>query len=125
METDLIKTGFFKREERIKNPVAFKNLFKNGKKTSVYGAKLFFLENNLEINRVGFSLPRGYGNAVQRNLSKRYSREVYRLLKTHLNTGYDFILLVYPGNDSFSTRCVQFRTLFEKAGLIKEWKIFL
>lgn len=125
METDLIKTGFFKREERIKNPVTFKNLFKNGKKTSVYGAKLFFLENNLEINRVGFSLPRGYGNAVQRNLSKRYSREVYRLLKTHLNTGYDFILLVYPGNDSFSTRCVQFRTLFEKAGLIKEWKIFL
>ena len=120
METDLIKTGFFKREERIKNPVTFKNLFKNGKKTSVYGAKLFYLENNLEINRVGFSLPRGYGNAVQRNLSKRYSREVYRLLKTHLNTGYDFILLVYPGNDSFSTRCVQFRTLFEKAGLIKE-----
>ena len=120
METDLIETGFFKREERIKNPADFKKLFKTGKKVSIPGAKLFFLENNLGMNRVGFPLIRGYGNAVERNLSKRYSREVYRLLKTHLNTGYDILLLVYPGNDSFSTRCVQFRTLFQKAGLIKE-----
>ena len=120
METDLIKTGFFKREEHIKNPVEFKKLFKNGKKASTSGSKLFFMENGLAINRVGFPLPRGYGNAVQRNLSKRYSREVYRLLKAHLNTGYDILLLVYPGNDSFSTQCVQFRSLFKKAGLIKE-----
>src|SRR5574344_1590889 len=108
METDL-KTGFFKRNERIKNPVEFKNLFKNGKKASVSGAKIFVIENGLEINRIGFPLSRGYGNAVQRNLSKRYSREVYRLLKTHLNKGYDILMLVYPDNDSFSTRCVQFR----------------
>lgn len=119
MEKDF-KTGFFKREERIKNPVEFKSLFKNGKKASISGAKIFILENALEINRVGFPLPHGYGNAVQRNLSKRYSREVYRLLKAHLNTGYDILLLVYPGNDSFSTRCVQFRTLFIKVGLLKE-----
>lgn len=120
METVFIKTGSFKRDERIKNPENFKNLFKNGKKTGVSGAKLFYAENGLEKNRIGFPLPRGYGNAVQRNLSKRYSREVYRLLKTHLNTGYDILLLVYPGNDSFSTRCVQFRSLCEKAGLFKE-----
>ena len=124
MGADFIKTGFFKRKERIKNPVDFKELFKNGKKISIPGAKMFFYENNLGMNRVGFPLPRGYGNAVQRNLSKRYSREVYRLLKTHLNTGYDILLLIYPGNDSFSTRCVQFRTLFQKAGIYVEWKIF-
>jgi len=123
MGTDFIKTGFFKREERIKNPADFKKLFKNGKKISIQGAKIFFMENGLEINRVGFPLIRGYGNAVQRNLSKRYSREVYRLLKSHLNTGYDILFLVYPGNDSFSSRCDQFRLLLNKAGLIKEWKI--
>lgn len=123
MGTDFIKTGFFKREERIKNPADFKKLFKNGKKISIQGAKIFFMENGLEINRVGFPLIRGYGNAVQRNLSKRYSREVYRLLKSHLNTGYDILFLVYPGNDSFNSRCDQFRLLLNKAGLIKEWKI--
>jgi len=120
METELLKTGFFKRCERIKNPADFKDLFKNGKKTGVPGAKLFYKENGLGKNRIGFPLPRGYGNAVQRNLSKRYSREVYRLFKTHLNTGYDMLFLVYSGNDSFSSRCVQFRLLCEKAGLIKE-----
>jgi ribonuclease P protein component len=120
METDLIKTGFFKREERIKNPADFKKLFKCGTKISIPGAKLFFLKNELGMNRVGFPLMRGYGNAVERNLSKRYSREVYRLFKSHLNTGYDMLFLIYPGNDSFNSRCEQIRLLCEKAGLIKE-----
>ena len=116
----MIKTGFFKREERIKNPADFKKLYKEGKKISIPGAKLFYLENHLEMNRVGFPLMRGYGNAVERNLSKRYSREVYRFFKSHLNTGYDMLFLVYPGNDSFHSRCEQFRSLCQKAGLLKE-----
>ena len=120
METDLMKTGFFKRDERIKNPADFKKLFKEGKKISIPGAKLFFSENNLGFNRVGFPLIRGYGNAVERNLSKRYSREVYRLIKSHLNTGYDMLILIYPGNDSFHSRCDQIRLLCQKADLFKE-----
>ncbi|MCR5766525.1 MAG: ribonuclease P protein component [Treponema sp.] len=120
METYLIKTGFFKREERIKNPADFKKLFKCGKKISIPGAKMYFLENSLGINRVGFPLISGYGNAVERNLSKRYSREVYRLLKSHLNTGYDILFLIFPGKDSFNSRCEQIRLLCQKAGLLKE-----
>ena len=116
----MIKTGFFRRDERIKNPADFKKLYKEGKKISIPGAKLFYLENHLDMNRVGFPLIRGYGNAVERNLSKRYSREVYRLIKSHLNTGYDMLFLVYPGNDSFHSRCEQFRSLCHKAGLLKE-----
>ncbi|MBS7261204.1 MAG: ribonuclease P protein component [Treponema sp.] len=120
METDFNKTGFFTRDERIKKPETFKTLFKNGKKVSIPGARLFYMENGLGINRIGFPLNRGYGNAVQRNLSKRYSREVYRFYKTHLNTGYDLLLQIFPGNDSFSTRCEQFRILCQKANLLKD-----
>ena len=120
MEAILTKTGFFKRNERIKSPADFKRLFKSGKKTSISGAKLFYLKNGSDMNRIGFPLPRGYGTAVQRNLSKRYSREVYRLLKAHLNTGYDMLVLVYPGKDSFNLRCAQFQILFRNAGLRKE-----
>ena len=119
MET-VLKTGFFSRKERLKNPKEFKKLFRDGKKASVDGARIFYLKNGFESNRVGFPLPRGYGNAVQRNLSRRYSREVYRLLKTHLNTGYDILFLIYPGKDSFNLRCAQFQVLFRNAGLIKE-----
>ena len=112
----------FTRIEHIKRAADFKNLFKTGKRASVLGAKIFFLPNNLGFNRIGFPLPRGFGNAVQRNNAKRFSRESYRKLKSHLNTGFDILVLVYPNpeTNSFLSRCEQFRTLFEKAGILKE-----
>jgi len=113
----LLKTGSFTREERVKRTEDIQNLFKKGSRTSINGAKLFHIPNTFGRNRVVFALPRGYGNAVKRNRSKRLSREAYRLFKTHLNTGYDLLFLIYPGNDSFLTRCVQIRTLCKKAGL--------
>ena len=114
-------TRRFTRIEHIKSALEIKNLFKNGKKVSVFGAKLFFLPNELGFNRIAFPLPRGFGNAVERNRAKRFSREAYRILKPHLNTGFDMLLLVYPNaeNNSFRSRCDQFRTLSEKAELIK------
>lgn len=115
----MFKTGSFTRQERVKRSEDIQNLFKKGSKTSINGAKLFFVPNSFGKNRVVFALPRGYGNAVKRNYSKRLSREAYRLFKTHLNTGYDFLFLIYPGNDSFRTRCVQIRTLCKKAGLTR------
>jgi ribonuclease P protein component len=119
MGTELHVANKFSRKERIKSAIEIRNLFKNGKRIGISGAKLFYLENKIGYNRICFTLPHGYGNAVQRNASKRYSREAYRFVKTFLNTGYDLLLLVYPGNDSFSTRCVQIRTLCDRAGLIK------
>lgn len=118
-ESCIDETGCFRRFEHIKRPVDFRKLFKNGKRISVSGAKLYFLPNGLDFNRVGFPLPRGFGNSVERNRAKRLSRETYRKLKARLNNGYDMLFLVYPnaGNDSFLSRCVQFQTLIAKAGL--------
>ena len=107
-------------KEHIKRPADIQKLFKSGKKVSVPGAKLFYAPNEYDYNRIGFPLPRGYGNAVQRNLSKRYSRETYRFYKKHLNKGYDILFLVYPENNSFQSRCEQFKTLCKKAGLLEE-----
>lgn len=119
----MIHSQRFTRDERVKRATEIKNLFRNGKKVSTSGAKLFYLPNQLQFNRIGFPLPRGFGNAVERNRSKRYSREAYRINKTYLNTGYDMLFLVYSGseNDSFHSRCVQFRTLCQKAGLLSDF----
>ena len=114
-----MKTGRFTRNERVKRSDEIKTLFSKGQKVSIQGAKLFYLKKDSNINRIAFVLPRGYGNAVQRNRSKRLSREAYRYLKSHLNTGYDMLILVYPGNDSFHSRCELIRYLFMKANLIK------
>ena len=118
-----MKSAGFKREEHIKRPADFKNLFKNGKRASTSGAKLFYLPNGLNFNRIGFPLPRGFGNAVHRNQAKRFSRETYRTFKSNLSTGFDILFLVYPPlpseKDSLETRRTQFKKLCEKAGLIK------
>lgn len=124
MQTDFykVKTGRFYRFERIKNPGDVQKLFKKGRKFSTQGAKLFILDNNSEINRVCFSLPRGFGTAVERNHSKRLSREVFRILKTKIKVGYDFIFLVYSADDTFEVRMKQMNHLFLKACLFKNEK---
>jgi ribonuclease P protein component len=76
-------------------------------------------------NRICFTFPRGFGNAVARNRAKRLGREAFRLMNSKLLNGrlfcgYDLILLVYPETDmALSGRLKQFESLFNKAGLLK------
>jgi ribonuclease P protein component len=73
--------------------------------------------NGLPHNRIVFTFSRKYGNAVKRNRSRRLGREAYRYIRNELKTGYDLVLLVYPGNDTFAGRQKQLRVLFSKARL--------
>ncbi|WP_041396092.1 ribonuclease P protein component [Gracilinema caldarium] len=107
----------FRSAERLKGREEIRKAFADGRKYSCNGAKLFVLQNGLPVNRIAFTFARKYGNAVQRNRSRRLSREVYRLLKARLCSGFDLVLLVYPGKDTFNERMEQLRTLFQKADL--------
>jgi len=112
-----VKSLGFSKSERLKSYEENQTVFKKGKKYSCIGAKLFVLENGMERNRIAFTFPRGYGSAVERNYSRRLSREVFRLNKQQISKGYDFVLLIFPGKDSFSDRLNQIHTLFSRAGL--------
>jgi ribonuclease P protein component len=107
----------FRREEHLKGRDRIREVFK-GKRFSCRGAKLFLLENGLPYNRICFTFPGGFGNAVKRNRAKRLGREAFRLLKPCLRSGYDMILLVYSesGTD-LADRAKQLKTLFTGAGL--------
>jgi ribonuclease P protein component len=81
-------------------------------------------------NRICFTLPKSFGNAVERNRAKRLGREAFRLLNNRLLNnrllssplcgGNDLILLVYPETEAaLSGRLKQLESLFNKAGLLK------
>ncbi|MDP6379891.1 MAG: ribonuclease P protein component [Phycisphaerae bacterium] len=56
--------------------------------------------NNLEYSRLGVSVSRRHGPAVVRNRKKRILREAYRLSKSDLPRGFDYILIPALGCDA-------------------------
>jgi len=120
MIADCAKRYTFTRKERLKGGDDIKKAFARGRKASCPGAKLFYVENGTEANRIAFTFARKYGNAVERNRSRRLSREAYRLIKHRIKRGFDFVLLVYPGGDDFGRRAVQLENLFQKAGMVAD-----
>ena len=110
----------FLRNERLKGRKLIQAVFKQGKSFSCKGAKLYWLKNQLDYNRICFTFSGGFGNAVKRNRSRRLSRESYRFIRSKLQTGYDLILLVYPETQvSLNIRAKQLEFLFSKAGIKK------
>ena len=107
----------FPRKEKLKGRDEIREVFNRRKCFSCTGAKLFMLRNRLPYNRIAFTFSRKFGNAVERNHSRRLSREVYRLLRNEIGKGYDLVLLVQPGRDVFAVRMEQIRELFTRAGL--------
>ena len=107
------------REERIGKASDFKKIFASGQKYSCRGAKIFFIENNESYNRIGITLQRKFGNAIQRNYARRVMKELYRNNKHTIKQGFDIILIIYPGNFDFNHREEQFYSLIRRSGLVK------
>ena len=107
----------FPRKEKLKGRDEIREVFNRKKGFSCAGARLLTLRNGLQYNRIAFTFSRKFGKAVERNYSRRLSREVYRQLRNELRKGYDLVLLVYPGQDAFSVRMKQMRELFSRTGL--------
>jgi ribonuclease P protein component len=115
-------TNGFSRAERIGKAAEIRGLFKSTARPSVKGAKLFVKPNDCGLNRIAFTLPRHYGNAVERNRTKRLCREAFRQRKHTMKQGYDMLLVMYPPAaslpDTFAARDAQLCTLCKKAGLL-------
>jgi len=127
LQPECTSGGKFKRKEHLKRRVDITRVFRKGRAVSCTGVKLFFLANDLPINRIAISFVRKYGNAVRRNRARRLGREAYRLMKDQLKSGFDLILLLYPigvneagvNRGSLAASSEQLKTLFGKAGLYR------
>jgi|SaaInl7_150m_RNA_FD_contig_21_930696_length_527_multi_14_in_0_out_0_1 ribonuclease P protein component len=105
------------REERLKRKSDFDSVFAVGKRKSCSGARLVYRKNGLDISRFAVCPVRKYGTAVERNRAKRICRELFRTMKTQIASGYDIVLVIYPGKDTFEERGEMFSFLLERSGL--------
>ncbi len=98
------------RQERLCNKEDFLRVYREGKRVRLPGLTVIFTKNSLPYSRIGISIGRRFGKAVQRNRAKRIVRELFRKNKDRLPRGYDLIfspgrkLLEIPWKDL--ERCV-------------------
>ena len=90
------------KKERLLKQQQFKIVFRNGRRLRHKDRLLVFCENKLNINRIGFIVPKdALKLSTERNRIKRLLREAYRLNKAKLKTGFDIILCAYKPIVSF------------------------
>jgi ribonuclease P protein component len=93
-----MKIGFAKSLEFIKSINAkkssiFTRTIYKGKSFSDKLLVIYVISNNLNTNRIGISVGKKIGNAVQRNRIKRLIRQSYRQLEINVKVGYDIIYI--------------------------------
>jgi ribonuclease P protein component len=100
----------------LRKNVEFNRVYRLGKRLHGKGFSLIFASNTMESNRLGISVPKKTGKAVDRNRIKRIIREAFRLHRDSFPAKSDIIVTVRPG---FSLRTPS-EVLTAVAGLLRE-----
>ena len=69
---------FFTLADRVRKRSEYQRVYEKGQKISSKSLVLFYLENSLKRPRLGMTVTRRTGGAVQRNRTKRLLREWFR-----------------------------------------------
>jgi len=78
----------------LKKDTDFRKVYKHGKSFANKYLVIYILKNNLNINRVGFSVSKKVGNSIIRNRVRRLLKESYRLsCDGKIENGYDLVFI--------------------------------
>ena len=77
----------------LKKNSDYRRVYSHGKTVADRLIVLYFLPNNTEKSRFGFTVSKKVGNAVTRNRIRRLLRETCRLNCGLFPAGYDYVLL--------------------------------
>ena len=80
----------------LKNTREFGRVYSNGKSYANKYLVMIVLGNDLDCNRIGFSISKKVGNSVVRHYFARILREIYRLHKEVFSSGLDIVIIVKP-----------------------------
>jgi ribonuclease P protein component len=107
----------FPKSRRLRTPAEFKVVYDAKRSVSDSRLVVYAKPNGNQTSRIGLSVSKKVGIAVQRVRVRRLLREVFRLNQHELPAGFDFVLVARP----FKTEPTQaeytdsVRTLFASA----------
>lgn len=91
----------------LKRNKDYRNVYSRGKSVADRHLVLYFLANNLEDCRFGFTVSKKVGNAVKRNRIRRLFREACRLNSEKFIGGFDIVLMARRNVDSLKYQQVE------------------
>lgn len=106
----------------LKKNELFLRAYKKGKKAHGKFFTMHYINNGLDINRLGIKTGKKLAGAVRRNRVKRLIRESYRLVEHNLKLGYD---IVFVAKDEALTIDSYFETSHAIKKLIKKADLFM
>lgn len=91
-----LKLFAYPRSCRLVRRADFDAVYRHGRRRSSPSFAIFFRHNELDISRFGMSVKRTLGGAVLRNRIRRRIREILRLNRQEIASGWDIVIHPRP-----------------------------
>ncbi len=82
-----------KNTETLKKHEQFQKVYETGKSYANRYLVMYVMENQSDINRIGYTATKKVGNSVIRHHLKRLMRESYRLNEEMFSSGLDIVIV--------------------------------
>lgn len=104
---------------RLKKSEEFSRVIRKGRSVADQSLVLYLYVNKEGKRRIGFSVGKKIGKAVERNYYKRVLRDIVRRHESHIKAGYDLILIARPAikEKNYVQIETSFLTLLKKSSL--------
>ena len=115
-----MKRYSFSKKKRLVSNQQFRFVIGHRRRIADDGLVMFVAGNDLCWARLGISIGKACGGAVQRNRIKRLFRESFRLIQNDIKPGFDYLFIISPKWKLLGEKGIDTRTKRLSIGEVKD-----